>query len=133
MDQTSPRSPEPVQLLQLNLLVLRFYLGSRVGHAVGHVAYETAHVAVLDELRHALGDIIEEAHGVPQEVHRTQDLGRLADQLLRSESKQSLPGQKRRRSFSNILTNFKILIIFIILNIFSILIHSKVQRNMALR
>lgn len=75
-----------VQLVQLNLLAVRVYLGSRVGHAVGHVANETAHVAILDELRHALGDIIEEAHGVPQEVHGAQDLGRLADQLLRSNS-----------------------------------------------
>lgn len=40
------------------------YLGSRVGYPVGHVAYETAHVAVLDELRHALSDIIKETHGV---------------------------------------------------------------------
>lgn len=60
-------------------------LGSRVGHAVGHVAYEAAHVAVLDELRHALRDIIEEAHGVSQEVHGAQDLGCLADQFLRSK------------------------------------------------
>lgn len=72
---------------------MTFYLGSRVGHAVGHVAYEAAHVAVLDELRHSFGDVIEETHWVPQEVHGAQDLGRLADQLLRSKSKESPSGQ----------------------------------------
>lgn len=60
------------------------YLGSRIGHTVGHIAYETTHVAVLDELRHALSDVVEEAHGVSQEVHRAQDLGCLADQLLQT-------------------------------------------------
>lgn len=60
------------------------YLGSRVGYTMGHIAYETAHVAVLDELRHALSDIIKEAHGVSQEVYRAQYLGCLADQLLKS-------------------------------------------------
>lgn len=58
------------------------YLGSRIGHAVGHIADKTTHIAILDELRHALSDIIEEAHGVSQKVYRTQDLGCLADQFL---------------------------------------------------
>lgn len=58
------------------------HLGGRVGDAVRDVAYEPAHVAVLDELRHALADVVQQPHGVPQEVHRAQDLGRLADQLL---------------------------------------------------
>lgn len=58
------------------------YLCSRVGHTMGHIAYEATHVTVLDELRHTLSDVIKEAHGVSQEVHRAQDLGCLADQLL---------------------------------------------------
>lgn len=61
------------------------HLGCRVGHAVRDAAYETAHVSVLDELGHAFADVVEQAHGVPQEVHGAQDLGRLADQLLHSE------------------------------------------------
>lgn len=60
------------------------YLGSRVGHPVGHIAYKTTHVAVLDEFRHALSDIIEEAHWISQEVHGSQDLSCLADQLLQT-------------------------------------------------
>lgn len=56
-------------------------------------AYETAHVAVLDQLRHAFADIIEEAHGVPQEVHGAQDLGRLADQLLHTEDAAESPSR----------------------------------------
>lgn len=51
---------------------------------MGHVAYETTHVAVLDELRHALSDVVDEAHWVPQEVHRAQDLRCLADELLQT-------------------------------------------------
>lgn len=62
------------------------YLGSRVGHTVGHIADEATHVAVLDELRDALSDVVQEAHGVSQEVHRAQDLRCLADQLLRTEN-----------------------------------------------
>lgn len=49
---------------------------------MGHIAYEATYVAVLYELRHALGDVVKEAHGVSQEVHRAQDLSCLADQLL---------------------------------------------------
>lgn len=47
-------------------------------------AYETAHVAVLDQLRDAFADVIEEAHWVSEEVHRPEDLGGLADQLLQA-------------------------------------------------
>lgn len=50
---------------------------------MGDVADEPAHIAVLDKLGDALGDIIEESHGVPQEVHRAEDLSRLANQLLK--------------------------------------------------
>lgn len=53
---------------------------------MGHVAYEAAHVAVLDELGDALGDVVQEAHGIPQEVHRAQDLSCLADQLLQMDN-----------------------------------------------
>lgn len=71
------------------------YLGCRVGHAVSYAAYETAHIAVLYQLRHALADIIEEAHWVSQEVHRTEDLGRLADQLLHTGNAAPSPSSRR--------------------------------------
>lgn len=60
------------------------YLCSRVGHTVGHIAYETTHIAIFDELRDALSDVVEETHGVSQEVHGAQDLSCLADQLLQT-------------------------------------------------
>ena len=49
---------------------------------MGDVADETAHVAILDELRHALADVVKEPHRVTTQVHGAQDLSRLADQLL---------------------------------------------------
>ena len=55
---------------------------------MGYIADETTHIAILDELRHALSDIIEEAHGVPQEVHRAKDLSCLAHELLQTENSQ---------------------------------------------
>lgn len=66
------------------------YLGSRIGHAVRHISYETTHIAVLYELRYTLTDIVEEAHGVSQEVHRAKDLSCLADQLLQTANNTQL-------------------------------------------
>lgn len=62
------------------------YLGCGVGDAVRDVEEHAVHVAVLDELGHSLGDVVQEAHRVPQEVHRAQDLRRLAHQLLQGSS-----------------------------------------------
>lgn len=58
---------------------------------MSHAAYEASHVAVLYQLGHAFADVVEEAHGVPQEVHGAQDLGRLADQLLYTERAAASP------------------------------------------
>ena len=61
---------------------------------MGDVADETAHVAILDELRHALADVVKEPHGVAKEVHGAQDLSGLADQLLHTGRRGSGGGQE---------------------------------------
>lgn len=56
-----------------------------------HATYETTHVTVLYELGHALSDVIDETHGVSQEVHGAQNLRCLADQLLQRGNVTSAP------------------------------------------
>lgn len=53
---------------------------------MSYITNETAHTAILDELRHSLSDIVQEADGVTQEVNRAQDLRCLAHQLLKMEN-----------------------------------------------
>lgn len=53
---------------------------------MGYTTYETTHIAMFEEFSHALRDVIEEAHGVPQEVHRPKYLSRLTDELLHKDN-----------------------------------------------
>ena len=47
------------------------------------ILQEAPDIAVIDQTGDSLCDIIEQAQGIPQKVHRPQDFGRLALQFLK--------------------------------------------------
>lgn len=61
------------------------YLGSWVGNTMCNTADEPSDVAVLDKFIYTLSNVVQQAHGVTQEVHWAQDLSCLADELLQED------------------------------------------------